>query len=240
MRWQRSPLGVVYLAEPDGSEHYRACAGVPYVVEPEPVSPTRPAMLAAEPVLIPEPVSAEPEPDPIAALGDELDEAERMHDAYARDARDARKVAEWPDLRRAILAYGGIGPSPDWPRDWYPGDLYRANGKAPDLVAAEAVPYAPWGDTGDDSAMLDYLHRSWSEWQRAQVARRPRARKVEPVAVSTALAEPVTTPRALLVDVARLVADVAALVAEPGGMDAGTLAAIARSASELAQLVART
>ena len=81
---------------------------------------------------------------------------------------------EWPRLRAAILAGGGIGPSPDWPRDWYPADLYRRNGKAPDLVAAETMlgnaDLPPWGGNGDDSAMFTYLQRSYAEWQRYQAA----------------------------------------------------------------------
>lgn len=80
-----------------------------------------------------------------------------------------RDGCDWPDLRRAVLAYGGIGPSRDFPRDWVPGDLYRANGRPPDLVAAEAcadagIP-APWGDTGDDSAMMAHLRRSFATWE---------------------------------------------------------------------------
>jgi len=79
---------------------------------------------------------------------------------------------EWPELRRAILAGGGIGPSPDWPADWYPADLLRKRGKAPDLVAAETVlgraDVPPWGDGGDDAAMFSYLQRSYAEWERWQ------------------------------------------------------------------------
>ena len=71
--------------------------------------------------------------------------------------------SEWLELRRAILAQGGIGPSADWPRDWYPGDLYRAHGKAPDLVAAETHPWAArWGN-GDDASMFNYLQRAYAE-----------------------------------------------------------------------------
>src|SRR6266849_7185776 len=79
---------------------------------------------------------------------------------------------EWPSLRRAIIAGGGIGPSPDWPRDWYPADLYRANGKAPDLVAAETHPWsAQWGN-GDDSMMFAHLRAAYAEWER-YLAERP-------------------------------------------------------------------
>lgn len=81
-------------------------------------------------------------------------------------SRDVERAAcDWLELRRAVLAYGGIGASRDWPRDWIPGDLYRANGQAPDLVAAEALRGAPWGDTGDDSAMMAYLRKSYAQWQ---------------------------------------------------------------------------
>jgi len=82
---------------------------------------------------------------------------------------------EWPYLRRAILERGGIGPSPDWPRDWYPADLYRANGEAPDVVAAETDlghGSPPWGDTGDDSAMFTYLRRAFAEWSKAPASQR--------------------------------------------------------------------
>src|ERR1035437_7191575 len=108
----------------------------------------------------------------ILALGDcmttdLLEDIEAMR--YA--SRDVERAAcDWLELRRQILAYGGIGPSKDWPRDWAPGDLYRASGPAPDLVAAEAVRNAPWGDTGDDSAMLAYLRRSLAQWEAVKVA----------------------------------------------------------------------
>lgn len=73
--------------------------------------------------------------------------------------------SEWLQLRRAILAQGGIGPSPDWPRDWYPGDLYRKTGKAPDLVAVETHPWsAQWRD---DAEMFSYLQSVYAE-HRAQ------------------------------------------------------------------------
>src|SRR5207248_2524962 len=78
---------------------------------------------------------------------------------------------DWPHLRRAVLAGGGIGPSPDWPRDWYPGDLYRAGGPSPDVVAVECVVSAaggagvvPWGDDADDAAMFAYLRASHAAW----------------------------------------------------------------------------
>jgi hypothetical protein len=91
---------------------------------------------------------------------------------------------DWPYLRRAVLEGGGIGPSVDWPRDWYPADLYRANGPAPDLVAAECT-LRPWerdGVTGDDGAMFGYLRRAYAAWSAAPSAERftlaetPRAR----------------------------------------------------------------
>lgn len=85
---------------------------------------------------------------------------------------------EWPELRRTILKGGGIGPSPDWSRDWYPADLYRRHGKAPDLVAAEtylgrSIPWASPDDgngTPSDVAMFDYLQRAHAEWKRHQAA----------------------------------------------------------------------
>lgn len=113
------------------------------------------------------------------ALLDSDDYAEVMGAATVRADRDA---CDWPELRRAILAYGGIGASRDFPRDWIPGDLYRSNGKAPDLVAAEAVSAAPWGDAGDDSAMMTYLRRSWSTWQRVQERERAQVQHRAPAA----------------------------------------------------------
>lgn len=85
---------------------------------------------------------------------------------------------EWPHLRAAILEqHGGIGPSPDWPRDWYPGDLYRERGTAPDVVAqATFVGRAdapPWGDAnGDDAAMFAYLRASYEAWTASAPAQR--------------------------------------------------------------------
>jgi hypothetical protein len=96
-------------------------------------------------------------------IGEELDVLAELRHA-SRDIE--RSSLDWPELRRAVLAYGGIGPSRDWPRDWVPGDLFRAAGPAPDLVAAEAVHSAPWGDTGDDSAMMSYLRAAFAQWQR--------------------------------------------------------------------------
>ena len=100
---------------------------------------------------------------------------------------------EWPELRRAILQGGGIGPSPDWSRDWYPADLYRRRGPAPDLVAAETLIVSagahgvvPWASSDDgnftpnDSAMFCYLQRAYEEWQRWQAERtRRQARYVD-------------------------------------------------------------
>jgi hypothetical protein len=85
---------------------------------------------------------------------------------------------EWPDLRRAILAGGGIGPSPDWPRDYYPADLYRARGKAPDLVAAETHPWASQWGNGDDSLMFCHLNAAHAEWERWQQERPTRAARL--------------------------------------------------------------
>lgn len=96
-----------------------------------------------------------------------------MDTATLRADRDA---CDWPELRREILANGGIGPSRDWAPDAWPGDLYRRNGKAPDLVAVEtfigSADVAPWGLTdgrgAGDSEMRAYLWRSWDYWQRLQ------------------------------------------------------------------------
>lgn len=93
-----------------------------------------------------------------------------MREATCSVTRDG---LDWPELRREILANGGIGPSPDWPRDWYPADLYRANGRPPDMVAAETfigtADRAPWQSgelAGDDAAMFAYLRRSYEDWRR--------------------------------------------------------------------------
>jgi len=94
-------------------------------------------------------------------LGAELERDEALRLA----SRNVERASlEWPELRRAVLAYGGIGPSRDWPRDWVPGDLYRSAGPAPDLVAAEALHPAPWGDAGDDAAMMAYLRAAYTSW----------------------------------------------------------------------------
>jgi len=74
---------------------------------------------------------------------------------------------EWPYLRRAILARGGIGPSADWPRDWYPADLYRANGDAPDVIAAELAPWSEQWGNGDDAAMFAHLRSAFELWSKA-------------------------------------------------------------------------
>ncbi len=73
---------------------------------------------------------------------------------------------EWPELRREILRGGGIGPSRDWDSSSWPGDLYRAGGKAPDLVATETfLGYSdrpPWGEGGNDDTMHRYLERAYT------------------------------------------------------------------------------
>jgi hypothetical protein len=106
-------------------------------------------------------------------------------------ARGDLEACDWLELRREILSRGGIGPSPDWPRDWYPGDLYRAGGRAPDLVAAETyigrADRPPWqgGELeGDDAAMFAYLRRSWEEYQRAQERMRGTVKHRAPAVVA--------------------------------------------------------
>jgi hypothetical protein len=79
---------------------------------------------------------------------------------------------EWPYLRRAILERGGIGPSPDWPRDWYPADLYRNNGNAPDVLAAELRPWCEQWGNGDDAAMFAHLRSAYAAWTAAPAAKR--------------------------------------------------------------------
>ncbi len=86
---------------------------------------------------------------------------------------------EWPSLRAAILEGGGIGPSRDWPRDWYPADLYRVRGKAPDLVASETHPWSSQWGNGDDAAMFAYLQAAYAEWERWQMERPTRAADVD-------------------------------------------------------------
>ncbi len=72
---------------------------------------------------------------------------------------------EWRELRRAILKLGGIGPSPDWPRDWYPGDIYRTHGLPPDLIAAELHPWSKLWAQGDDAAMFSYIRGVYEQHQ---------------------------------------------------------------------------
>lgn len=83
---------------------------------------------------------------------------------------------EWPYLRAAVLAGGGIGPSRDWERDRYPGDLYREHGPAPDLVATETylerADVPPWGPDASDVDMFRYLQRAYDAWQRAPASAR--------------------------------------------------------------------
>ncbi len=118
--------------------------------------------------------------DLLADVAAELDYTERMRHASRAVERDS---LDWLECRRAVLAYGGIRPSRDWPRDYVPGDLYRVTGKAPDLVAAEAMHPAPWGDNGDDRAMLAYLQRSYVAWQRFNDEAPHRAPKPAPARV---------------------------------------------------------
>lgn len=84
--------------------------------------------------------------------------ADLLADPYAPEL-------EWPYLRRAILAQGGLGPSPDWPRDWYPADLYREHGTAPDVLAAELHPWSEMWGNGDDAAMFAHLRRAYETWR---------------------------------------------------------------------------
>lgn len=125
----------------------------------------------------------------MSALLDEvvsdLETTEALHEAYRSEDRAS---CDWPDLRRAILAYGGIAPSRDYDNANWPGDLLRLRGGLPpDIVAAEAVTPAPWGNEGDPDAMLAYLQRSHGQWQRANVpARRSPKVRVEAPAVTRA------------------------------------------------------
>lgn len=135
----------------------------------------------------------------------DLDYDETMRHAYAPAERDA---CDWPELRREILRGGGIGPSPDWDNDTWPGDLFRAHGKAPDLVAVETTlgraDVPPWGIAdgrgANDDDMRAYLWRSWEGWQRAQAAERDaREAKRKPAPVAPAVRKPGTRSYAELV-----------------------------------------
>jgi hypothetical protein len=83
---------------------------------------------------------------------------------YSREQTPS-EIDNWPQLRKAILDRGGIGPSKDWEKDWIPGDLYRINGKPPDIVAAETTigraDLLPWGE-GDDSVMFTHLREAYA------------------------------------------------------------------------------
>ncbi len=92
--------------------------------------------------------------------------ADQEEATYRRRRRAVGRSPEedqWPAIRRAILDQGGIGPSRDWDNDSWPGDLYRAGGKPPDLVAAEPTvgrsDHPPWGDDVGDNEMHRYLER---------------------------------------------------------------------------------
>jgi hypothetical protein len=104
----------------------------------------------------------------------EVEYAEMMCDASRREERAGHEL-EWLTLRRQIIAYGGIAANVDVKPEDIPGDLYRVGGHPSDLVAAEACAGAPWGDSGDDTAMLAYLWRSWRSYdasRRASVTHR--------------------------------------------------------------------
>lgn len=105
-------------------------------------------------------------------IADEMEQEALWSEATYKDARAMHEL-DWLTVRRQIVAYGGIGESADY--RWYdiPGRLCRNHGKPADLVAAEAVHPAPWGDTGDPDSMLAYLWRSWNAWQ-AHQQNRPR------------------------------------------------------------------
>jgi hypothetical protein len=70
-------------------------------------------------------------------------------------------------LRRAILASGGLVRG-DWSPDRIPGDLYRKNGKAPDLMAVEVIDQLGWKPWEDSVSMLLELRREFATWQRLQ------------------------------------------------------------------------
>jgi hypothetical protein len=112
-----------------------------------------------------------PSPTPARSRSDVPDAAHRAGLAFRRH-RAGRTVDhpgadEWPELRREVLRGGGIGPSRDWDSSSWPGDLYRAGGKAPDLVAVEttigSADSPPWGDSGNDNTMHRYLERAYQQ-----------------------------------------------------------------------------
>lgn len=131
-------------------------------------------------------------------------------DAYAALEAHGAPMLDWPLVRRAILDNGGIGPSPDWPRDWYPADLYREHGPSPDVVARETfitsvggAGVTPWGDDADDAAMFAYVQRSYAEWRAAPESARysveesPRMRAARVAGIARrAASKPRTAPAA--------------------------------------------
>lgn len=85
----------------------------------------------------------------------------------------------WPGLRRYILARGGLAAG-DWSPDLVPRSIYRVEGVAPDVLAAEMPAECMearglWQPEDGSDAMLDALLR---EWGRHQVAVRTRVPKL--------------------------------------------------------------
>lgn len=93
--------------------------------------------------------------------------------ARRRGVRLSEQEDEWLELRREIIARGGIGPSPDWESVDWPGDLYREHGRPPDLVATETAlgrsDRPPWQGPSEvgpsDTDMHRYLQRAYRRHQ---------------------------------------------------------------------------
>jgi hypothetical protein len=87
----------------------------------------------------------------------------------------ADAVDVWPELRRYVMARGGLGAG-DWSPDLIPGGLYRRRGMAPDLVAVEApvecgAARGMWDPADGSEAMLRALQLAYAAHLRVQAER---------------------------------------------------------------------
>lgn len=97
----------------------------------------------------------------------EMDAADTMREI---EAGATLRQATWSQLRREIMARGGIAAGP-YTRHWLPGQTYRVRGLAPDVMAADLRDEG-WGSWETAEDFLVELTRMFEAHKAAQAARR--------------------------------------------------------------------
>lgn len=104
-------------------------------------------------------------------------EAEYAETMLSIEAETEVRELGWAEMRREIMRRGGIASGP-YTRHWLPGQVYRVNGAAPDVLAADMRDEG-WGTWEDADGFLAQLWVLWESFKAQQAARTRQSRSVD-------------------------------------------------------------